>query len=256
MTDNRKKTKSGGIPGTRRIPWQLIGAVTVVLGLVAVIAYNTVPRALEQAEAQRYAPSSDNPDPSTDIAGVVEAEYPAGNHVQAPQQVAYDKTPPFGGAHDQYWATCTGVVYPEPIRSENAVHSLEHGAVWLTYNPDRISSDDIGALAAKVDGEPYSLMSPYPDLDTTISLQSWGRQLKLDDARDERIGQFITALRQNPNTHPEAGASCSTLRGGFDPDNPPPFAPPASGPDSVPVAEAPAEPQGRPTAVPPGDGNG
>jgi hypothetical protein len=26
------------------------------------------------------------------------------------------------------------------------VHSLEHGAVWITYNPDALSQDDIDTL--------------------------------------------------------------------------------------------------------------
>ena len=47
------------------------------------------------------------------------------------------------------------------------------------------------------------------------------------DAEDERIDQFIAALRVNPNTHPEPGASCNDLgpARGFSQDNPPPFAP-------------------------------
>ncbi|MDX5961869.1 DUF3105 domain-containing protein [Rhodococcus opacus] len=213
----------------------MIGAVVAIVGLIGAIAYNVVPKALEKAEAQQYSPSADNPDPSSEIGGVTKIEYPAGNHIQAPQRVAYDKSPPFGGAHDQYWATCTGVVYPEPIRTENAVHSLEHGAVWVSYNPDGMSGDDIAALASTVDGEPYTLMSPYPGLDSRVSLQSWGHQLKLDDVRDQRIAQFIAALSQNANTYPEPGASCSTVQGGFDQANPPPFDPSAPGSDAVPA---------------------
>ncbi|QSE87694.1 DUF3105 domain-containing protein (plasmid) [Rhodococcus pseudokoreensis] len=240
MTNNGGKGTTsrptpGGVPGTRRFPWLMIGAAVIVVGLIAVIAYALVPQAQEKGAAQGFSPSADNPDPSTGIDGVVKIEYPAGNHVQAPQRVAYDQSPPFGGAHDQYWATCTGIVYPDAIRTENAVHSLEHGAVWVTYNPDRLSSDDIAALASNVDGKTYTLMSPYPGLDSAVSLQSWGHQLKLDDVHDPRIPEFITALRQNPNTYPEPGASCSTVQGGFDPANPPPFDPSAPGPDAVPV---------------------
>ncbi|MDI9938907.1 DUF3105 domain-containing protein [Rhodococcus sp. IEGM 1351] len=259
MTDNRNKARPGGIPGTRRTPWLMIGAVVIIVGLIGIIAYNMVPRAVEKAEAQRYAPSADNPDPSSAIAGVTEVEYPAGNHIQAPQRVAYDQSPPFGGAHDQYWATCTGIVYPEPIRTENAVHSLEHGAVWVAYNPDLLGADDVTALASNVDGKPYTLMSPYPSLDAAISLQSWGHQLKLDDASDPRITQFVTALSQNPNTYPEAGASCSTVPGGFDPADPPPFDPSPPGPDAVPATDEQspntAADTSAPTA-PTGGGNG
>ena len=145
------------------------------------------PRAIERTEAQKYAPSADNPDPSLSIEGVTEIEYAAGNHIQAPQRVAYDQTPPLGGAHDQYWATCTGIVYPEPIRTENAVHSLEHGAVWIAYNPDSLNPSDVDALTSQVNGKPYSLMSPFPGIDSPVSIQSWGHQLKVDSVDDPRI---------------------------------------------------------------------
>lgn len=188
MSKNRKKNtprpRGGGVPGGRSFPWSISIAVLIIAGLVSVIAYNMVPKAIERTEAQKYAPSADNPDPSKSIEGVTEIEYAAANHIQAPQRVAYDQTPPLGGAHDQYWATCTGIVYPEPIRTENAVHSLEHGAVWVSYDPDSLNSSDVDALASQVDGEPYSLMSPFPGIDSPVSIQSWGHQLKVDSVDD------------------------------------------------------------------------
>ena len=69
------------------------------------------------------------------------------------------------------------------------------------------------------------VMSPYPGLDSPVSLQSWGHQLKVDDATDPRIDEFISSLKQNQYTHPEVGASCDAIGpGAFDQDNPPPFA--------------------------------
>jgi hypothetical protein len=240
MSKNRKKNtprpRGGGVPGGRSFPWSISIAVLIIAGLVSVIAYNMVPKAIERTEAQKYAPSADNPDPSLSIEGVTEIEYAAGNHIQAPQRVAYDQTPPLGGAHDQYWATCTGIVYPEPIRTENAVHSLEHGAVWIAYNPDSLNPSDVDALTSQVNGKPYSLMSPFPGIDSPVSIQSWGHQLKVDSVDDPRIAKFITAIKQNPNTHPEAGASCATVPGGFDPNAPFPFDASPPGPDAIPAA--------------------
>jgi hypothetical protein len=89
------------------------------------------------------------------------------------------------------------------------VHTLEHGAVWIAYNPKTIAAGDLDKLKAIVTGQSYLFMSPYPGLDAPISLQSWGHQLKLTSAGDVRIKQFIAALRQNPYTTPESGASCS-----------------------------------------------
>ena len=64
-------------------------------------------------------------------------------------------------------------------------------------------------LYAKVEGQNYTMMSPYPGLDQPVSLQSWGHQLKLSDPDDPRIDQFISSLRQNQYTYPEVGARCA-----------------------------------------------
>ncbi len=104
------------------------------------------------------------------------------------------------------------------------MHSLEHGAVWIAYDPDRITGTDRDALAALVEGKPYMVMSPYPGLASPISLQSWGHQLAVDTAGDSRIDQFVAALRQNQYTHPEPGASCAEVGAPyFEVDAPPAF---------------------------------
>lgn len=227
----------------RRWDWFSAAAVIALIGFIAVLAINLIPKYQARSEMERFLPSSDNPDPSTQIDGVTRIDYPPGDHITAAQRVAYDQSPPFGGPHDGLWATCTGTVYSVPIRTENAVHSLEHGAVWVTYDPNRISEDQISALTSLVDAQPYTLMSPYPGLDRLISVQSWGRQLKLEDPNDPRLQQFISALRLNSNTYPEPGASCSTEQ--FDPANPPPFDPTPPGPDAVPASgTAPSDPSG------------
>jgi hypothetical protein len=110
--------------------------------------------------------------------------------------VAYEVLPPVGGDHNGVWMNCNGEIYTQPVPNESAVHSLEHGAVWITYRPD-LPADQVTALAERVQGQEKMLMSPYPGLDAPISLQAWGYQLKLDDAGDERIDAFIRALRVN-----------------------------------------------------------
>ena len=207
----------------RSTPWGLIaGILVVVLFAGGIFGYYIV----EKGARAEFTPTAENKDPSTKIPGVITQTYTGGQHVQPTQTVAYTHSPPFGGTHDGFWAECDGVVYPTAVRSENMVHALEHGSVWIAYNPDRISGDAVATLAAKVKGQPYTLMSPYPGLDQPISLQSWGHQLKLSDANDPRIDQFIQALRTNQFAYPEVGASCTALGAGqFDRDNPPPFAP-------------------------------
>jgi hypothetical protein len=135
------------------------------------------------------------------------AQYSAGQqHVTA--DVDYAENPPVGGPHDPAWADCTGSVYDVAIRPENAVHSLEHGAVWITYDPDLLAADDIAAVAAAVQGTYGLMMSPYPGLGSAVSLQAWNHALRLDDVRDPRLVEFTRLLTGNPENIPEPGASC------------------------------------------------
>jgi hypothetical protein len=122
--------------------------------------------------------------------------------------ISYSVLPPVGGTHNPNWQRCLGDVYTAPIANEHAVHSEEHGAVWITYNPDKVSKADIDTLATKVKGHDFTLMSPFPNLDKPISVQTWGYQLKVDKASDPRIDQFIKALREVSSREP--GATCSS----------------------------------------------
>lgn len=127
------------------------------------------------------------------------------NHVQG--AVKYPMNPPVGGDHHQAWMTCDGTVYTKAIANENAVHSLEHGAVWITYN-DKATEADIKKLGDKVSKTPYTLMSPAEDQSGTIMLSAWGRQLTVDNASEPRVEQFLTKYVQGAQT-PEPGAACT-----------------------------------------------
>lgn len=204
-------------------PWGWIAtAMAVVVFAVAAIGY-AVLQANEKAELA---------DPNN-IEGLQTQSFASQQHSAAP--VDYAESPPFGGVHDTVWADCMGTVYPIQIRNENAVHSLEHGAVWITYNPD-IPDADLEKLASLVMGQSFIMMSPYPGLESPISLQAWGNQLFVDSADDPRIENFITALRLNPTSTPEAGASCDN------PDfaqNPIPEEPPGAPGSSAPATTDP-----------------
>jgi hypothetical protein len=218
------------VVGTARKPkpWGMIMGIVVVLALaggVFTYAFTQI------ADKEQWIASEDNKDPSENISGVVREKYDSGQHVEATQRVNYNYSPPFGGPHDNAWADCQGTVYPNAVRTENMVHSMEHGAVWIAYNPDKIKGSALNTLKAKVEGQPYMLMSPYPGLDKPISLQSWGHQLKLTSATDTRIDEFIKSLRENQYQNPEPGGRCDTEGTGFDMANPPPFVAEKPNPD-------------------------
>ncbi|WBB79451.1 DUF3105 domain-containing protein [Micromonospora sp. WMMD882] len=110
--------------------------------------------------------------------------------------IQYSVLPPVAGPHNAAWQNCQGNVYDAPIANEHAVHSLEHGAVWITYRPD-LPADQVAKLAEKVQGQEKTMLSPFEGLDKPISLQAWGFQLKVDNADDSRIDEFIKTLRIN-----------------------------------------------------------
>ncbi|ONI85339.1 hypothetical protein ALI144C_13640 [Actinosynnema sp. ALI-1.44] len=224
------KSAKGGSKGVKAMrsaaavkkqkPW---GTISIILGLV-VLAVVVIGYSMMQVnKVTAWVPSESNQDPSEDISGVTKVKYEAAIHVKGNQRVAYDQSPPFGGPHDEVWADCNGMVYPNPVRNENMVHMMEHGAIWIAYNPDKVKGGDLDALKGKVTGQDFIAISPYPGLDKPFSIQSWGHQLKLDNVNDERVDQFIRSLKRNNYQFPEPQARCDTIPGSFDPTNPPPF---------------------------------
>jgi hypothetical protein len=103
--------------------------------------------------------------------------HPEASRLHIEGHITYNTTPPVGGNHSQYWADCTGTVYPQAIANENAVHMLEHGAVWITYNAKTLSANQLAKLKTYAQGVDRMALSPYPNLKTPISLQAWGYQL-------------------------------------------------------------------------------
>jgi len=128
---------------------------------------------------------------------------PAGEHTQG--DVDYDQTPPTGGEHNDIWQNSG--FYEEPVRDENAVHTLEHGAVWITYAPD-LPQDQKDQIRQLVEGQTCMLASPHPDLQAPVVASAWGKQLTLESADSPDLEQFVRAFRQGPQTQ-EPGATCT-----------------------------------------------
>ena len=182
---------------SKPFPWgTVLGSVVLAALLVGVVGYAFA----NQGEGVRDLVR--NPDAAIEGVQVADTEDLARDHVAG--AVDYPSVPPNGGAHNSVPQSCA--VYDEPIPAEHAVHSLEHGAVWITYN-DELAEDQVEVLAGKVEGDPYGLMSPVPDQESPIVLSAWGRTLELDSASDSRIDDFIEAYASGPQT-PERGAAC------------------------------------------------
>lgn len=139
---------------------------------------------------------------TADLSAVQKFENQAADHVTGP--VDYDSVVPAGGPHHPAWWNCG--VYTEPVRTEHAVHSLEHGAVWLTYRPD-VPAEQI-ALLEKLGGDDYMLVSPVPDQEAPIMATAWDHQLSMETADEKQLRAFIREYKQGPQT-PEPGAACT-----------------------------------------------
>lgn len=123
------------------------------------------------------------------------------------ESVSYPMEPPVGGNHHRAWMNCNGDVYTKELAHENAVHSLEHGAVWVTYT-SKAAKADVEALATKVKQTPYTLMSPDDKQKDPIMLSAWGHQRTVTSASDPNVGKFFEKYVQGEQT-PEPGAACT-----------------------------------------------
>ena len=124
-------------------------------------------------------------------------------HSEGP--VTYAQLPPAGGPHNPIWQNCG--VYFQPIRTESAVHSQEHGAVWITYDPN-LPASEVETLRNITRQGSHRLLSPFPGSPSPIVASAWGYQLQLEQADDWRLGQFLRQYEQGP-TAPEPRAVCT-----------------------------------------------
>ncbi|GAA3764646.1 hypothetical protein HDA32_005062 [Spinactinospora alkalitolerans] len=145
---------------------------------------------------------------SGDVPGVQTFDGLSYDHT--PGDVSYPQSPPTGGEHAPEWLNCG--VYDEEVPEENAVHSMEHGAVWITYDPT-IPQADIDTLRSLYSPGSYVLVSPVSGLPAPVVASAWGKQLGVDSADDERLLDFLAAYEQGPQTL-EPGAPCSGALGG------------------------------------------
>jgi hypothetical protein len=177
----------------------VLGSVALAAALVGILVYAVQNQGEGDTSSLIYAQKQ--------IDGLENIDKQSSKHVEAP--VTYKggaSVPPTGGDHNGVAQSCQ--VYSEPLANEHAVHALEHGAVWVTYNPTTLSAADLKKLTEKVEGNPYRLLSPYPGLKSAISLQAWGERVMVDSVDDKRVDRFLELFTNGPQT-PEKGAECS-----------------------------------------------
>lgn len=216
LPSSRQARSARSEPGRRSVGRRVSGALTGwSVALIAVILLAGACSGNEQADPPDppAPPSSASADPPAGaeapegIEGVVAVDDLTNAHTEEP--VDYPSSPPVGGDHFPAWLNCG--FYDEPVPDEAAVHSLEHGAVWITFRPGPSPADRtrLEELAAS-DG--HVLVSPYPDLRSPFVLTAWGRQLDLETLDDPRVERFLDEFLRAGEA-PEPGAACT---GGLD----------------------------------------
>jgi hypothetical protein len=153
------------------------------------------------------APAGGSTDSDGALEGLQTFEIPPPKHTDDP--VTYAQTPPVGGNHFPGWLNCGA--YAEPQPNEQAVHSMEHGAVWVTYDP-ALPDADVTALRALTANQSHLLVTPYPGLASKVVASAWGVQVSLDGVADPRLKTFIETYQNGPQTL-EPGAPCSGALG-------------------------------------------
>jgi hypothetical protein len=138
------------------------------------------------------------------IDGVLAYRVDSNEHTEEP--LDYQLVPPVGGEHFPVPGTC-GFYEPgtEPT-DELLVHDLEHGAVWIAYDPG-IDEAQLTALSALVAQQAKVTATPLEGLESALVVSAWARQLPLDSVDDPRLVQFVEAYRNSDNA-PEPGAAC------------------------------------------------
>ena len=142
--------------------------------------------------------------PTQELAGVVTFPRPSQGH-ELDLEIPFGELPPAGGVHDPAWQNCG--IYDQPLNTANVIHSLEHGAVWISYQTD-LPAGEVAAIHDAIRGQNYLVVSPYPEQRSPIVLTGWGVQLELESVDDDRFEQFIELYRLGPTT-PERGAACT-----------------------------------------------
>lgn len=191
-------------PGGSRRKARILGAGLALIALVSVVSCSPT----QQGPAKTPQPTAAAPTASaladtSSIEGVKFYENLSSEHVTTP--VTYPQSPAVGGDHSARWTSCG--IYTKPVEQMQAVHSMEHGAVWVTYRPD-LPADQVQALTDLVGSNTYVLLSPYPGQEAPVTATAWGIQLTLDNASDERLPEFLRTYVQGEQT-PEPGAPCT-----------------------------------------------
>jgi hypothetical protein len=124
--------------------------------------------------------------PPTGTCDPVVAEHPSegANHMPICSPLTFGTNPPSSGNHYPTWAAYQS--YERAIARGFWVHSLEHGAVVITYNCPGGCPSEVAEAQAYIDSLPSDcgstprriILTPDPELDVRFAASAWGFTLR------------------------------------------------------------------------------
>jgi hypothetical protein len=162
---------------------------------------------------------------AADAAGCTEvdqpaAEAPSGLHLQPGQPYRYTDTPATSGYHDPSPLPDEPKVYDTQPPETRAVHSLEHGAIFVYYLPEGdggIPQAVVDRLATIARGDRATFLAPYATLtpDRALTLTAWNRRQSCPagndlspDAAATIVNGFVTAFECTGNAPEPRNSPC------------------------------------------------
>lgn len=127
------------------------------------------------------------------IGDVEQFESQGRNHVS--YEVAYEQTPPLSGPHSEDWVNPG--YYEEQQPAERLVHSLEHGAVVVYYDPEAITEEgrsDLQKRASTYTGTWTSFIAvptPEESPEAPYTLTAWRHRLRLSEYDPDAVTAFL-----------------------------------------------------------------
>ena len=143
-----------------------------------------------------------------------EGQQHVGQTTEIPYETFEGGLPPYGGPHDGLTLPCG--TYQNAIREENAVHSMEHGAVVIWYRPSAISAEQFEELQALTNEHVFErgdfvILAPLEGIRGTVALSSWGESMTLETVELDTIESYIRTFKHNAPEPVEAGGCRQAL---------------------------------------------
>ena len=162
-----------------------ISGITLALVLVALLIAGAAVQAIRAPDALLGQP----------------VPYPSASHVQIGALGPNPALTPAGGHH--YTGPLNPGIYPAPISDGHAIHSLEHGIVWITYHPDQLSDSELDTLQAIAADFPVdTILAPRLENSFPVIIVSWERRLTQTHLDERALRNFVST---NRNRSPEPG---------------------------------------------------